>query len=129
MFSLQINRLVRFLFCGCLNTGITYLIFLSLDCFLAYQVAYFIAYVSGIVIAYLLNSILVFNVELSLKKISLYPCIYIVQYIVSAIILGSLVEQNNIPELIAPVLVAVIVVPLTYLLNRCILISNVFSLH
>lgn len=47
-----------------------------------------------------------------------YPMVYVIQYSISALALGFIVEKIGIPESVAPILVAVITLPLTYLLSK-----------
>jgi putative flippase GtrA len=80
-----------------------------------------VAYALGIVIAYVLNSVLVFRVPLSLKRFTAYPLVYLVQYVIAAGLLAIAVEVLHAPEAIAPLAVLVIMVPFSYVLNRLVL--------
>ena len=61
---------------------------------------------------------------LSSKGFAAYPVVYVVQYLVSALCLGGLVEFLQISELIAPLVVAVAMIPLTYLMSKLVLGVN-----
>jgi len=119
--AIDLRRWLRFLAGGLFNTAATYLIYLGLIRFMPYQWAYLVAYALGIVIAYVLNSVLVFRVPLSLKRFTAYPVVYLVQYVIAAGLLAIAVEVLHAPEAIAPLAVLVIMVPLSYLLNRLVL--------
>lgn len=118
---MDIRRWVRFAAGGLFNTAATYLIYLGLILVMPYQWAYLVAYALGIIIAYLLNSLLVFRVPLSVKRASTYPVVYIVQYLMAAGLLAIVVEYLHLPETIGPLAVLVIMIPVSYVLNRLVL--------
>jgi putative flippase GtrA len=115
------QRWLRFIIGGGINTGFSYLVYLGINAILPYHVAYLIAYAVGVVFSYWFNARVVFRVPLSWKGLAAYPVVYIVQYLVSALCLGGLVEFFQISELIAPLVVAVAMIPLTYLMSKLVL--------
>jgi len=114
-------RWLRFLLGGALNTLCTYTLFLFFNLWLGYQWAYFLAYLSGILLAFFINSLFVFRVKTSWSKFFRYPGIYVAQYFFSALVLAGLVELLRIPESIAPLITVACVIPLTYFMNKLIL--------
>ncbi|WP_305820955.1 GtrA family protein [Massilia brevitalea] len=118
-------RVLRFLVGGGLNTAVTYLVYLALHAVLSYQLAFFIAYAAGIVFSYFFNSTVVFKRRMSWHGMVVFPLVYLVQYGVSALVLGLLVEHTALPSWIAPLLVSVITLPLTFVLTR--LVVNRFN--
>lgn len=119
------QRWLRFIVGGTINTAFTYLLYLVFNSFLAYQIAYFAAYAIGVVFAYWFNATVVFQVPLSWKGLFSYPVVYIIQYILSAFFLGSLIELFQIGESIAPLLVAGAMIPITYLMSKFVLQGKV----
>lgn len=117
----HIRRWISFLTGGFLNTLLTYGIYLLLNMFISYQKSYVIAYVTGIVFSYLFNAQIVFNVKKSWKGLMAYPLVYLLQYILAALMLSLMVERLGIPKEIAPLLIIVLLLPLTYLLSKTIL--------
>ncbi|WP_241668703.1 MULTISPECIES: GtrA family protein [unclassified Pseudomonas] len=117
----NLRRWVSFLIGGCLNTLLTYGIYLLLNMYLSYQKSYVIAYVSGIVFSYLFNAQVVFNVKKSWKGLMAYPLVYLLQYALGALLLSLMVEKLGIPEELAPLLIIVLLLPVTYLLSKTIL--------
>ena len=117
----HMRRWISFLAGGCLNTLLTYGIYLLLSMYIGYQLAYAIAYVSGIVFSYLFNAHVVFNVEKSWKGLMAYPLVYLLQYILAAFMLNLAVEKLGLPKEIAPLLIIVLLLPVTYLLSKTIL--------
>lgn len=117
----RIGRWFRFLVGGGANTALTYALYLALNTVLAYQLAYFIAYALGIVFAYWFNAVVVFHVPLSWRGLFSYPAVYAVQYLASAFMLGGLVELAGIGESLAPLVVAIVMVPVTYVMSKSVL--------
>ncbi|WP_438299327.1 GtrA family protein [Pseudomonas sp. NMS19W] len=117
----QVRRWIQFLIGGGLNTGLTYCLYLMLSYWIDYQVAYAIAYATGIVFAYVFNSKVVFKVQQSWIGMAIYPSIYLVQYLLGALILNLLVEHLHLHKVIAPILVILLLLPCSYLLNKFVL--------
>lgn len=115
------KRWLRFLLGGGVNTAFTYAVYLALNMVLAYQLAYFVAYTLGVVFAYWFNAVVVFRVSLSWKGFFSYPIVYIVQYAASAFLLGGLVEFAGIVESLAPLVVVIAMVPVTYVMSKSVL--------
>ena len=115
----------KFIFFGIVNSALGYVIYVILVFFLAYPVAYTIAYLAGIFISYYLNSKFVFKREMCLTKVLQYPVVYIVQYVLSLLLLYLLVELCQINKLVAPVLVIIVTVPVTFVLSRFIIKGRV----
>ena len=115
------QRWLRFIVGGGINTGFTYLVYLCVNEFLPYHVAYLIAYTMGVIFSYWFNARVVFRVPLSWKGLATYPVVYVVQYLISALCLGGLVEFFRISELIAPLIVVAVMIPITYLMSKFVL--------
>lgn len=111
----------KFLIGGLLNTGLTYALYYLLLLALPYQAAYACAYLSGIVFSYWLNSTFVFRTPMTWRGLFAYPVVYLVQYLLSAVLLGVLVEKVGVPREFAPLVVIVISVPVTFVMTRWIL--------
>lgn len=121
MIGKEAQRWLRFVVGGGINTGFTYLVYLGLHVFLMYQFAYLFAYAAGVLFSYWFNASVVFRAPLSWKGFFSYPIVYVVQYLVSAFFLGGLVEFSRISESIAPLVVAVAMIPVTYLMSKFVL--------
>ena len=117
----KVKRWLLFLIGGGTNTVITYGIYLALNQVLSYQWAYLLAYVLGVVLSYWINAVLVFKVPLSWKGLFAFPLVYVIQYVLSAVLLGVFVEAAIASVNIAPLLVIVITLPVTYAVSRSVL--------
>ena len=114
-----INReFYRFIFWGGVNTLAGYLIYAFLLLFLPYLASYSIAFVLSVFISYFLNSTFVFKQELRLNKAIKYPLVYVTQYLLGAISLFVIVQVLRVNKLVAPLLVVVLTIPVTYFLSR-----------
>lgn len=117
----RMQKWAFFLMGGLLNTALTYGIYLLLGLFLDYQVAYIFAYVCGIGFSYLFNSQIVFQVKRTWVGFIIYPLVYLIQYVLSALILHFLVERLSISKELAPLLIVVLLTPVTYVLSKTLL--------
>jgi putative flippase GtrA len=122
--SERTRRYARFLVGGGLNTAVTYAAYLLLHTFLSYQVAYFLTYLLAILFTYAYNSRFVFKTPMSWKGLSAYPLVHCVQYVLSAVLLWALVDVLGMSAIYAPLIVAAGMVPVTYLLNKLVLLRG-----
>jgi putative flippase GtrA len=120
----RIKRWFSFILGGAVNTGFTYLLYLVLNETFNYQVAYFIAYTAGIVFSYWFNARIVFKVPFSWKRLTIYPSVYVLQYSFSAVFLGGAIEFLGCSELIAPLLVATMMIPVTYFMSKVVIMRQ-----
>lgn len=112
---------IKFLFVGLANTAFSSVVYLVLDLVLPYKIAYSMAYVSGLVLSYLLNAKWVFQASVSKKSFFTFPLVYVPQYLISVLCLHVLVERYGISERVAFFLVIILSIPVTFLLSRIIL--------
>lgn len=115
------QQFFRFMAMGALSTAVTYVIYVLLSLYFNYQIAYFFSYIMGIVLSYYLNVLYVFDKKISLRTFVRFPLVYLIQYLIGALFLGIFVEKLAISTLVAPVLILVITLPLSFVLSRYIL--------
>jgi putative flippase GtrA len=108
----------RFLISGGVNTLGTYLLYLALLQLLPYWLSYAIAFVAGIALAYVLNRLFVFGAPRSEKKAALLPLVYLVQYLVGALIVYVWVDLLDLHAALAPAASIAITIPLTFAASR-----------
>lgn len=114
----QVPQVVRFVLSGGLNTVATWLGFVVLVAWLPYQLAYGIVYVAGIILSYFLATLFVFEHAPTVRGFFAFPLVYVVQYALSALALAVIVEYTAIPVKVSPLVVAIIVFPVTFVLSR-----------
>jgi putative flippase GtrA len=112
------TEFARFIFCGAIRAGMGFIIYVCLLWLCSYGVAYTISYVPGIFISYWLNAKFVFEEPLRLGRALQYPLVYLVQYLLGLSLLFLLVEVVHLSEIVSPLLVIVVTVPITFLLSR-----------
>ncbi|MEO8779684.1 MAG: GtrA family protein [Rhodanobacter sp.] len=112
------SSFLRFLISGGINTAVTYAVYLGLLGVLGYKIAYSIAYVVGIVLAFLINRLFVFQTHRGWRSMVLFPFVYLAQYLVSLAVLWAWVEHLHMSSKLAPLIAIVITIPLTFVLSR-----------
>lgn len=113
----------RFLATGVVNTLASYAVYFVLQLVLPYQVAYAVAFAFGVFLSYLLNLRFVFRTPHSRAKAMAFPLVYLAQYLAGALLLAVVVEWLRVPKEIAPLVVVVVTIPLTFALTRLVLRS------
>jgi putative flippase GtrA len=81
-------------------------------------VAYALAFATGVVFSYWFNAPIVFKTPVSWKGFFAFPLVYLVQYLLSAVLLSVFVERIGIPQSVAPLAVIVVTIPVTFVLTR-----------
>ena len=112
---------IRFVLFGAVNTALTYLIYCLLVFVLHPQIAFAVAFVIGIVLAYIGNSRYVFRQALTWKIARTYPLVYLLQYALSAMLLHLFGLWLDLGPRLALALTLVFTTPISFFLNRAIL--------
>ena len=99
------QKFIKFIFSGVLNTLFTYLLYIALIKFIDFQAAYLFAYISGIFISFILNSIFVFGVKIQKRNFSLFFLTHAINYFVSSYLLKLMVIDCGIAAIYAPIIV------------------------
>jgi putative flippase GtrA len=112
------SSFLRFLISGGVNTAATYAVYLILLRFVDYKVAYTIAYVFGIALAFVINRLFVFRTHRGWRSMVMFPFVYLAQYLVSLGVVWAWVERMHLWKEVAPLIAIVITIPMTFLLSR-----------
>lgn len=113
-----LTDLIKFVIGGGINTAFTFALYYGLQIVLPYQVAYALAFATGIVFSYWFNATIVFRTPVSWKGFFAFPLVYLAQYLLSAVLLSAFVERLDIPQGVAPLFVIVVTIPVTFVLTR-----------
>ena len=111
---------LRYLVGGTVTTVLSLGLYYLLQLVMPYQVAYAIAFVVGVVIAYCINVFYVFRAQHTAAKAMAFPLVYLTQYVIGALLLAVLVEWLGVPQEIAPLQVAIVTIPVSLVLARLI---------
>lgn len=117
----SLTDLIRFIIGGGINTAFTYFLYLGLQVILDYQIAYAIAFAIGIVFSYWFNAAIVFKTSVTWKGFFTFPLVYLAQYLLSAGFLSVIVERFDFPQSVAPLIVIILTVPITFIMTRWVL--------
>lgn len=112
------GEVARFLLGGVLNTIVGYGCYLLLLRWMGYEMAYAIAYVTGIGISYVFSAAFVFRQPMRWRSAVHYPLVYLLQFLIGLLLLKVLIDLLHVPVWLAPLLVMVITIPLTFVLSR-----------
>jgi putative flippase GtrA len=116
--SSHTREFARFIVCGVIRTGLAFMIYVCLLWLCPYGVAYTISYAAGILLSYWLNARFVFQEPLRIGRALQFPLVYLVQYLFGLGLLFLLVEAGHLSKIVAPVLIVIITLPITFLLSR-----------
>lgn len=118
------SRFLRFLLSGGVNTVATYAIYLALLRIFGYRTAYTIAYITGILLSYVINRVFVFRTHRGWSSALLFPLVYLAQYLVGLATVWLWVSQLHLAQALAPLIAILVTIPLTYILSRCVFLQR-----
>jgi putative flippase GtrA len=118
------GEMLRFLIGGVLNVVVGYGSYLILLHWVRYEMAYAIAYVLGIIVSYVFNAFYVFRQPMRWRSALRYPLVYLLQFLLGLVLLKILVEVMHMSQRFAPLVVAVLTIPATFLASRTIIRTN-----
>ena len=122
-------QFARFLLGGIGNTLATYALYLALLTILDYRLAYTAAYASGVLLAYWIGLRFVFRERGSWSKLSRFPLVYGVQYILGVAVVVAVVDGLGVPASLGPIAAVAVSIPVTFLLSRWVLTSAPAERH
>jgi putative flippase GtrA len=115
---------LRFLVAGATNTAITFAVYVALLLMVSHQVAYSLAFVFGVALAYVLNRTFVFGARGGVGAMALFPMVYVAQYIVGLLVVTVWVDVLGLPPALASMAAVMLTIPLTYVLSRWIFVTR-----
>jgi putative flippase GtrA len=116
--------MIRFLIGGGINTLATLALYWLLQRVMHYQLAYLVSYCAGIAISYSVNTRFVFRARHTWLKFAVFPLIYLITYVIGALVLRLSVHQLGVPVSIAPLVSIVATLPVSFLLTRFLLLRD-----
>ncbi len=115
------SEIARFLITGSINTAASWLVYMLLNLFVPYGVAYSFAYIFGIVFTYYLNTRWVFKVPMKWSTFIQFPAVYVIRYGMDMGVMFVLISLWHCPESLAPFLALTVGMPVGFLLSRLVL--------
>ncbi|WP_370272504.1 GtrA family protein [Legionella sp. km535] len=107
---------------GLISTLIMFVMYVILHKLINYQYAYLISYSISIIALNFMNTF-VFKKSISFQNFFEFPLIYLLQYLAGAASL-ELIVRLGFSVTFAPLLIVVILLPVTYILNRMLFLKN-----
>lgn len=118
------KQMIGFAITGTLSTLLMLIIYIGLNRIINYQYAYLAAYCISVIALYFMNALFVFNnTPISLRVFLKFPLIYLFQYIFGAFFLEFIVRLGF-SVTYAPVIVVIILLPITFILNRIVFLKH-----
>ncbi|CUU48079.1 MULTISPECIES: GtrA family protein [Clostridium] len=112
------KEFVTFLIIGLINTFNGTVFSYIYSSFLNENIAFIVGYISGLIISYLLNSLITFKEKLQLNKFIKFAISYIPNFIIQNIVVVIVFNFMGLNKLIAYLLAAIIGVPITFILMK-----------
>ena len=117
------KQVLGFAVTGTVSTLIMLGLYVGLNKIMNYQSAYLVAYCISVIALYFMNALWVFNQPISWQSFIKFPLIYLLQYLVGAVSLEFIVRLG-VSVTFAPVFVVIILLPVTFILNRVVLMAR-----
>lgn len=121
---MNLTRLLRFGFVGVINTGVYYGCYLLLRLGMPYMVAHVLATAVAMTGSYFLNCFFTFKIPPSWKTAVLFPLSNAFNFLITTVGLRLSVQWLGVDERIAPLPVALLAIPVTYLATHYLMMGR-----
>lgn len=125
MDATTLRQLVRFVVVGAVNTAVYYGVYRLVFLALPYLAAHAVAWIVAMAGSFLLNCHFTYRVRPTWAKAALYPLTNLPNAVLTTVGVLVLVELAGIDERVAPLVAAVVAIPITFLVTRWILVPGV----
>lgn len=119
-----VKHAAKFTVVGFINTGVYYVLYLLFREVMPYIAAHLVATAFAMVGSFFLNTYWTFRTKPTWRKFAIFPLTNLTNYVVQTVGLFALVEFLSVDERIAPLIAAVVAIPITFLLSRKILLER-----
>lgn len=119
-----VRHAMRFTVVGFINTAVYYGLYLALRLVMPYLAAHLVATGIAMVGSFFLNTYWTFQTKPTWRKFAIFPLTNLTNYVVSTVGVVLLVEFARMDERIAPIVAALVAIPVTFLLSRKILLER-----
>jgi putative flippase GtrA len=124
---MNLGRLIRFGVVGGINTGIYYACYLALRTQIMYLLAHVCAFVVAMFCSYFLNCYITFRIRPSWRTFGLFPLSNATNFVLTTVGLRLAVGEWGLDQRIAPLLVAVVAIPITYVVTHYLMVGPLWS--
>lgn len=121
---MSLRRVIRFGLVGVVNTGTYYALYLILRTQIPYLVAHVCAFVLAMIGSYFLNCYVTFHIRPTWRTFLLFPLSNVANFVVTTVGLKLAVGWFGLDERIAPLPVAAVAIPITYLVAHHVMIGR-----
>lgn len=118
-----LGQVVRFGLVGVVNTATYYLTYLALRPSVGYLVAHVLGFAVSTVGSYLLNTYVTYRTRPSWRTFALFPLTVAGNFVITTVGVTFLVEVARVDERIAPLVAAIVAIPVTFLATRYLLLG------
>ncbi|MBP2475395.1 putative flippase GtrA [Crossiella equi] len=117
-------RVLRFALVGAVNTGVYYGLYLALHLVLPYLAAHVLAFCLAMVGSYFLNCHFTFRTKPTWRKFLLFPLSNAANFAITSLGLYLLVDLGGLDSTYAPLPVAVLAIPVTFVVSQFVLVGK-----
>lgn len=117
----QLWQVVRFGMVGAVNTVTFYALYLALHPYLPYFAAFTAAFLVSMVGSFFMNTYFTYRTRPTWRKFLLFPLPNVTNYLVQSAGVFALVQWAGVNDRIAPLLAAVVAIPITFVLSKLVL--------
>ncbi|MGH3329950.1 MAG: GtrA family protein [Nocardioidaceae bacterium] len=121
---MNLSRILRFAAVGAVNTGVYYGCYLALRLVLPYLVAHVVAFLVAMVGSYFLNCYVTFHIRPHWRSFALFPLSNAANFTITTVGMRLMVGWLGVDERIAPVPVALVAIPITYVVAHHIMLGR-----
>ena len=121
---MNVRRLIRFGLVGVVNTGTYYAIYLLLRTQIPYLVAHVCAFVLAMIGSYFLNCYVTFHIKPTWRTFLMFPLSNVANFVITTVGLNLAVAWFGLDERIAPLPVALVAIPITYVVAHHVMIGR-----
>jgi putative flippase GtrA len=118
------GQVVRFSFVGLVNTGTYYGTYLLLRPTIGYLAAHVVGFVVSTCGSFLLNTYVTYRTTPTWRKFLLFPLTVAGNFLVTTVGVTVLVELADVDERMAPLLAALVAIPVTFFSTRYLLVGR-----
>lgn len=126
---MNLGRLVRFGIVGVINTAIYYGCYLVFRTQIVYLAAHVCAFIVALVCSYFLNCYVTFRIQPRWRTFALFPLSNAANFVLTTVGLRLMVGEWGVDQRIAPLPVAFVAIPITYVVTHYIMVGPLRTLN